>query len=123
LGWSPVMRALFKVKRKSKPKIDENEDGSRAILIEEGISTWVFNHASQLNHFEGIEKLDYPLLKAIEQQVKGFEVERCPLWVWEKAILEGYRIFRRVREHRGGMVKADLTNRTISFTPHSKGSE
>ncbi len=30
LGWSPVLRALFKVKRKSCPKIDENQDGARA---------------------------------------------------------------------------------------------
>lgn len=43
LGWSPVLRALLKVKRKSKPEIDENQDGARAILIEEGISTWIFN--------------------------------------------------------------------------------
>ena len=31
LGWSPVLRALFRVKRKSSPKTDENEDGARAI--------------------------------------------------------------------------------------------
>ncbi len=48
LGWSPVMRALFRVKRKSCPKIDEAEDGARAILIEEGVATWIFNHATQV---------------------------------------------------------------------------
>lgn len=45
LGWSPVLRALLKCKRKSHPWLDENQDGARAILIEEGISTFVFNHA------------------------------------------------------------------------------
>src|SRR5262249_25024453 len=39
LGWSPVLRALFHLKRKSKPEIDENQDGARAILIEEGVAT------------------------------------------------------------------------------------
>ena len=33
LGWSPVTRALFRVKRKSRPAIDEAEDGARAVLI------------------------------------------------------------------------------------------
>ena len=30
LGWSPTTRALLKIKRKSRPEIDENEDGARA---------------------------------------------------------------------------------------------
>ena len=30
LGWSPVMRNLLKLKRKSQPTIDEVEDGARA---------------------------------------------------------------------------------------------
>ena len=38
LGWSPTTRALLKIKRKSIPKIDENEDGARANLIEEGLA-------------------------------------------------------------------------------------
>jgi NTP pyrophosphatase (non-canonical NTP hydrolase) len=42
LAWSPVIRALFQLKRKSTPKIDEAQDGARAILIEEGITTWIF---------------------------------------------------------------------------------
>jgi hypothetical protein len=117
LGWSPVTRALFKVKRKSRSQIDENEDGARAVLIEEGISTWVFNHASKLNYFEGIGHLDYPLLKAIGQQVSGYEVEKCPLWMWEKAILDGYGVFRNLRKYRKGIVTANLNERSISFKP------
>ena len=92
---SPV---LFKVKRKSKPSVDENQDGARAQLVEEGIATWIFAHARELDYFKSIGNLDYSLLKAIEPQVKGYEVERCPLWLWEKAILDGYRVFRCLRE-------------------------
>ena len=117
LGWSPVTRALFKVKRKSKPKVDETEDGARAALVEEGISNWIFSHACQLNYFESITTLDYPLLKAIQAQVKGYEVESCPLWLWEKAILEGYAMFRYLRAQRKGTVIADLNERSISFKP------
>jgi NTP pyrophosphatase (non-canonical NTP hydrolase) len=33
LGWSPTIRAVLKIKRKSLPKVDENEDGARANLL------------------------------------------------------------------------------------------
>ena len=115
LGWSPVLRALFKVKRKSNPKVDEAQDGARAILIEEGISTLIFHRAIRLNHFESISSLDYSLLKLIPEFVNGYEVDQCPLWQWEKAILEGFRVFRQLRRHRGGIITADLGKRAISF--------
>ena len=117
LGWSPVLRALFKVKRKSRPEIDENQDGARAILIEEGIATWIFNHGVRHSNFRKVKTLDYSLLKAVRELVKGYEVENRPLWQWERAILEGWRIFREMKKHRGGTVTADLTNHTIRFVP------
>jgi NTP pyrophosphatase (non-canonical NTP hydrolase) len=115
LGWSPVTRALFKVKRKSQPKIDEAQDGARAISIEEGISTLIFNKALPLEYFASIHSLDYSLLKLIPELVSGYEVDLCPLWQWEKAILDGFAVFRKLREHRRGIVTADLVNRSISF--------
>lgn len=119
LGWSPVLRALFKVKRKSKPKIDESQDGARAILIEEGIATWIFNHGVRNNDFRTVTSLDYSLLKAVRELTKGYEVEDRPLWQWQLAILEGFRIFRKIKEpeHRGGTVVADLVEHTIEFEP------
>lgn len=120
LGWSPVLRALFRVKRKSSPVLDENQDGARAILIEEGIATWIFNHGVRNHDFRAVTSLDYSLLKAVRELVKGYEVEDRPLWQWELAILEGFRIFREIKkpQHRGGMVIADLTNHTIEFHPN-----
>jgi NTP pyrophosphatase (non-canonical NTP hydrolase) len=115
LGWSPVIRSLFRVKRKSLPKIDDAEDGARAILIEEGVSTWIFNHAHRLNFFENMHRLDYGLLKAVRELVRGYEAERCPLWLWEEAILEGYKVFRMLRHYRRGIVVADLNKRVITF--------
>jgi hypothetical protein len=123
LGWSPVTRALFKVKRKSKPLIDETEDGARASMIEEGISTWVFNHARRLDYFASIRSLDYSLLKGIREFVAGYEVERVPLWQWEEAILEGYRVFRLLKERRGGLVIADLVRRSISVAEQDSPAE
>jgi len=115
LGWSPTLRRLLRVKRKSNPLTDEVQDGARAVLIEEGIATWIFNHAQRLALFDGIEALDYGLLKSVRSFVAGYEAEQCPLWLWEDAILQGYMVFREVRKHRGGRVGIDLTARSIWF--------
>ena len=117
LGWSPVIRALLKLKRKSKPNIDENEDGARAIIIEEGIATWIFNHASRRKYFldVAIGRLNYGMLKQVVDMVDGYEVSACPVWQWERAILEGFTIFRQLVNEGGGIVNIDLHARTIAF--------
>lgn len=117
LGWSPVIRSLLKLKRKSKPEIDENEDGARAMLIEEGVATLIFNHGIRLNYFASINSVDYSMLKSIKEFVKGYEVEICPLWQWEKAILEGFKVFRFLHTYRKGLVIVDLPSRSISIQP------
>lgn len=113
LGWSPVIRGQFRVKRKSIPSLDENQDGARAALIEEGVATWVFNHALRLELFADITALDFSLLKAIKELVKGYEVADCPLWMWERAILQGFGAFRFLREHRKALIIADLNKRRL----------
>ncbi len=121
LEWSPVLRALFKIKRKSRPDLDENEDGARAILVEEGISTLVFGRALERGLFRGLESLDYDLLKLIQELVRGFEAERFSAWQWERAILDGFRIFREIvkPENRRGWIVADLDKHTLEFQPGS----
>ncbi len=116
LGWSPTLRALFKVKRKSRPEIDENEDGARARLIEEGVSAWIFNYGMRNQALRSVSSLDYAVLRVIGEFVKGYEVEARPLWQWERAILEGFRVFRELRQHRGGTVTADLNTHTLSYS-------
>lgn len=116
LGWSPVLRALLKCKRKCHPHLDENEDGARAILIEEGISTFVFNHAKP-NFFEGATGVDYRLLSTIKAFVKGYEVEDQPFWAWERAILRGYDMFRQLSDRRCGRVTLDMSQRDVFFEP------
>ncbi len=117
LGWSPVMRGLLKLKRKSSPDIDENEDGARAMIIEEGIATWIFNHAHRRNYFSDTTKgkLEYGLLKQVLDMVDGYEVEKCPLWQWENAILDGFKVFRELRDAGSGIVHVDLETHSISF--------
>lgn len=117
LGWSPVLRSLLRVKRKSRPDVDEGQDGARAILIEEGVSTWVFGKAKQLQLFAEVESrgLAFSLLKSVREFVAGYEPEACPLWLWEEAILQGYRAFRFLKEKRKGRLRLNLVDRTLTI--------
>jgi NTP pyrophosphatase (non-canonical NTP hydrolase) len=117
LGWSPVTRALFKVKRKSVPKLDENEDGARAILIEEGLTTWIFETAETHQFFANTDQLGFDLLKAVKGFVIGYEPQHLPMWLWERAILKGYAVFRELKEAKRGLVIADMANRDLRFEP------
>lgn len=120
LGWSPVFRALIRHKRKSDPIVDEAQDGGRAIVVEEGLTAWVFARSKEYDHFAVPGGLTYDMLKVVSQFVKGYEVEACPLWLWERSILEGYRVFREVRVLQEGVIVGDRDTRTIEFQPKSK---
>ena len=118
LHWSPVLRALIKQKRKSDPKVDEAEDGGRAIVVEEGLTACIFSYAKNLNFFEGHNSLSFDLLKTVQQFVRGYEVQACPLKLWERAILKGYEVFRLVRDNNGGIVVGDRDRREIEYRPY-----
>ena len=115
LHWSPTFRALIRQKRKSERRFDENQDGGRAIVVEEGLTAYIFARAKELNLFEGQSSVSFDLLKTIGNFVRGYEVERCPLKLWEEAILQGYAVFRHLRENGGGVVVGSRENRTISY--------
>jgi len=117
LHWSPTFRALIKQKRKSDPIFDEVQDGGRAIVIEEGLTAWLYSYSKGLNYFEGHDSVSFDVLKTIQNFVQGYEVEKCPLKLWEDAILQAYSVFRQVRDNNGGIVIGDRANRKISYRP------
>jgi NTP pyrophosphatase (non-canonical NTP hydrolase) len=120
IGWSPVLRAILKVKRKSVKEFDHNQDGARAILIEEGLAALIYNEAKQEGGLFGdVErgKLSFDLLKTIRSFVQGYEVKDVPYWVWEEAILQGFEAFRYLVEHRKGRVTIDYANRRLEVGP------
>lgn len=117
LGWSPTTRALLKIKRKSQKALDENEDGARAGLIEEGLTTWIFETAKRHRFFANTPKLGLDLLKDVKRFVRGYEAEKLPMWLWESAILQGYAVFRELQAARSGVVLTDLNARKIWFEP------
>ena len=123
LHWSPVIRALIKHKRKSNPSYDEEQDSGRAIVVEEGLAAWIFSKAKELNFFENQEKVSLGILKTISEFVSGYEVEKCPLKLWEKAILEGYAVFRQLKANQGGWIVGNRELRTITYMPLESENE
>ena len=117
LHWSPTFRALIKHKRKSRKHVDEAQDSGRAIVIDEGLSAYIFSYAKSVNFFEDQKTVSFDLLKAVRNFVRGYEVEACPLHLWEQAILQGYEVFREVRKNNGGIIVGNRDERTLRYKP------
>ncbi len=115
LGWSPVTRRNLGIKRRSDPRIDEVEDGGRAIVTEEGVSALVFAYAADHKLLQGVRSVDYDLLKAIRVMTSKLEVTVCTTGEWEGAILLGYAVWQDVEKNQGGKVQLDLDQRTIKY--------
>ena len=115
LGWSPVLRKLLNKKRKSNRKTDEVEDGARASLTEETIAIFIYANASYLKLYDGIQAVDFNILKMVAQMTQGFEVEKRSLKQWETAITMGYEMFRQLLKNRGGVVLADRNKETMTY--------
>ncbi|MFB7646006.1 hypothetical protein ACFC0S_33900 [Streptomyces sp. NPDC056084] len=115
LGWSPVSRFLLGCKRRSRPGIDEAEDGGRAIAIEEGISALIFSYASGHHYFENVHHVDHELLITIDHMTAHLEVSVLRAADWEKAIMTGYAAWRQLRKHGGGRLELDLDAQTLTF--------
>ena len=123
LHWSPVFRSLLKNKRKGNPEKDESEDGGRAIVIEEGLSAWIFSIAKEKKYFAGQDTLSFDILKTVKQFIKGYEVENCPYNLIEKAILDGYTVFRELKKHERGYIIGCRMSRTLTFTPYDSKND
>lgn len=115
LGWSPNLRAFLKRKRKSRPLLDEVEDGGRARIIEEGVSALAFDYARVHSFLEGISEVDYGLLRTIKSMTSHLEVGQASAADWERAILEGFAVWREVVANNGGEILVDLNARAIRY--------
>lgn len=117
LGWSPTMRSLLKVKRTSNPDLDRIQDGGRAIVLEEGLTAYVFSVAVSHSLFATSNRVPVDVIKACQKMTAHLEVARRSAADWEYAIIAGYRLFRQLQEHRGGIVHVDLQARSLTFVP------
>jgi NTP pyrophosphatase (non-canonical NTP hydrolase) len=119
LGWSPVIRALLKRKRKSNARLDEIEDGGRAIAIEEGIAALIFTYAMEHSLLHGVETIDWGILRTCHAMSAGLEVGRRALFDWEQAIVSAFGAWREAIKHGGVRVIGDLEGKKFVFEPLS----
>ena len=115
LGWSPVIRALLKRKRKSQPKTDEVEDGARAIILEELVVAFVYGNAKERKYYENIKHLDSEMLSTIKRIVRHLEVGTRRTKDWEDAVFQGYAAFRHLLEKREAVLHLDLRKRKLTI--------
>jgi NTP pyrophosphatase (non-canonical NTP hydrolase) len=115
LGWSPVLRGLLRLKRRSQPLIDEVEDGGRAAVIEEGVAAVAFDYARRHSFLANVRDVDEHLLSTLRGMCQHLEVAEQPPSLWRQALLDGFAVWRELVENRGGQVSADLDLQQIRY--------
>lgn len=115
LGWSPVLRKLLNLKRKSSPDIDENEDGARAQIIEEIVSLYIYSRALDHELLKYSNSVDSGIIKQVKNLAVNLEVRDCSGKQWEKAILNSYEIYNKLRDNNGGRVLVSKKNRSLTY--------
>jgi hypothetical protein len=116
LGWSPNLRSLLQVKRKSDSVIDETEDGARAIFAEEGIAAILAKQAGVSHQFETPNLVPEELLDLIALVVEDLEVDGLPYRMWREAISQGFTVMQQLSDAGGGYVLADLDARSLQYS-------
>ena len=115
LGWSPVMRALLRLKRKSSPQADECEDGARAIFAEEGLAAVLSRLAPGRTGFLNQTSIDGVVIEVAKAAATGLEAEAVPGWLWQAAIHQGFCAMHLLRDNSGGYLVADLDTRELAY--------
>ncbi|WP_417872662.1 nucleoside triphosphate pyrophosphohydrolase family protein [Xanthomarina gelatinilytica] len=115
LGWSPVIRKLMGIKRKSSEATDEIEDGARAAITEELVSLYIYNFAVDHQLFKYSNNVDTEVLKTIQKLVSGIEVKNCTQKQWETAIINSYKVFDELKSNNGGRVLVSIKNKRLIY--------
>jgi MazG C-terminal domain len=121
LGWSPVLRSLAGIKRRSDALADHVEDGGRAIVADESIAWAVFCNARKNGWFED-RSPDLNLLECVREMTYGLEVSVRTREEWEYAIRTGIACLRTVWLHGGGILRGNLAARSLVFVGPLRGS-
>ncbi|MFD1000034.1 MazG nucleotide pyrophosphohydrolase domain-containing protein [Ohtaekwangia kribbensis] len=115
LGWSPVMRHLMGLKRKSDPHTLDCEDRGRPQVAEEAVTLIIFNYAKGNKMLKESDRIDTDLLRTVKQIVIDLEVSVITANHWEKTIIESYKVFHKLVENRGGKVLVSVAERKLEY--------
>jgi NTP pyrophosphatase (non-canonical NTP hydrolase) len=115
LGWSPLTRKLLNAKRRSNTTVDKVQDGARALYIEEGLSTFIFAYARDYNWLDGKASVSSELLRMIRNMTRTLEVGCCTEGEWERAIVQGFAVWREIKKQGSGTLVLNLDERSITL--------
>lgn len=115
LGWSPVLRHLMKLKRKSDPVALDTEDRGRPQVAEEAVTLIIYNYAKGNKMLRASDRIDTELLNTVKQLVVDLEVAVVSSFQWEKTIIESYKVFHKVVENKGGRVQVSPKDRQLKY--------
>ena len=121
LGWSPVLRSLAGLKRRSDALANHVEDGGRAIVADESIAWAVFCNARNHGWYED-QSLDLRLVEYVQEMTYALEVSVRTREEWAHAISSGLACLRAVWLHGGGNLRGDLEARSLVFAAPLTGS-
>ena len=115
LGWSPNLRSLLRLKRKSDRTVDECEDGARAIFAEEGLAAVLSRLAARRGGFLRETSVDNETIELAQAATYGLEPEALPGWIWRRAISQGFNAMAALSANGGGFLTADLDDRSLTY--------
>ena len=85
------------------------------VAIEEGVAALAFDYARRHHMLDGVNVLDFQLLRTIKDMTSHLEVRQCTTGEWEQAILQGFKVWRAVLAARGGRIAVDLDQRRVDY--------
>ena len=115
LGWSPVMRDLMGLKRKSDESVFECEDKGRTQVAEEAITLFIYNYAKSNKMLKNSDRIDTDIINTVKQLVTDLEVSIVRGYQWEVTIIESYKVFHQLIENNGGVIKVSPKERTLTY--------
>lgn len=115
LGWSPTLRGLAGLRRRSDPRTDHIEDGGRAIVADEAIAWALFCYARA--HRWMPDGPPAVLLDRVEEMTYGLEAAQCSRSQWRHALTTGLDCFLGLWHHQGGTLTGDMETARLEFHP------
>jgi NTP pyrophosphatase (non-canonical NTP hydrolase) len=115
LGWSPVIRQLMELKRRSDAITLDAEDRGRPQVAEEAITLIVYNYAKGNSMLRDSDRIDTDMLNTIKQLSIDLEVSIATSAHWEITIIESYKVFHQIVENKGGRVLVSPALRKLTY--------
>jgi hypothetical protein len=75
----------------------------------------IFAYARDYNFLEGKNSVSTELLRMVKNMTDHLEVSVCTPGEWEKAIVEGFKVWRQIKKLRAGTLIVNLDERSVTL--------